>query len=39
MFFFLNKYPKSNLENEHLVQTIRMKRAYGLQSDGEKPQV
>jgi RNA-binding protein 5/10 len=31
---------KSNLENEHLVQTIRMKRAYGLQNDGdrEKPQ-
>ncbi|PKK71434.1 hypothetical protein RhiirC2_865607 [Rhizophagus irregularis] len=28
---------KSNLENEHLVQTIRMKRAYGLQND-EKSQ-
>ncbi|RIA90804.1 hypothetical protein C1645_768925 [Glomus cerebriforme] len=28
---------KSNLENDHLVQTIRMKRAYGLQND-EKAQ-
>ncbi|CAI2170167.1 18789_t:CDS:10 [Funneliformis geosporum] len=36
----LSDLHKLNLENEHLVQTIRMKRAYGLQNDGdcEKPQ-
>ncbi|CAG8605852.1 6040_t:CDS:10 [Funneliformis mosseae] len=36
----LSDLHKLNMENEHLVQTIRMKRAYGLQNDGdcEKPQ-